>query len=184
MPNDPKKQEAFDHLLAKGMKLIYSDKSVKALPEVVTKHDPVLGLKNATQGVMDTLQDGATKAKREIPREMRPDLALGFMEMIRELVSKKTGQELPEEMTTQAFEQLSEDGFRTSLKNGSRTPEDLSQHIEQMKGTMPQPQTEPQPQPQPQPVEAQGLLPPTPQKTNDPFEPEVTMTQRLAGGLL
>ena len=123
----PEQQEAFDHLVAKGTKVLFNPEVGPKLVEAATSRgDIVTGLKSATEALINKMQEGAMQAERPIPKEMRPSLSLMMMTQLAELIEKETGESVPEEAIAEAMGYLSEDKFSESLQDGSASEEGIA----------------------------------------------------------
>lgn len=165
-----KNQQVFDQLLAKGMKVIYSDEAAPKIVQNVAKRDPVTGLKNTTEAVVGKLKNAGEQAQKPIPREMMPDLSLALMGQISELVNASGKAQVGEEHVLKAFELMSKEQMQRGLKSG-RMDKGQIQALAQKAQPVQQPTQQPTAQP-------------TQQGAPDPFNPTSTMSQKLEGGLL
>lgn len=124
---DEKSQEQFDHLLAKGMKIIFNpEMSPKLIESATQKNNIVAGIKGTTEAIVTKLAEAATRSGKQIPREMLPELNIAIASQLGELIEAKTGEEVPEEVIAEAMGYMAEENFSNAIERGNRTPEDVA----------------------------------------------------------
>jgi len=134
MPNkSPEQQQTFDLLLARGMKMIFSDETAPKIAKAVSSGDPAKGLQSMTNAIVNKIYETAKSSGKQIPREMIPSLSLGLMSQVAE-AAQAAGVEVSDEAIVEAFKGLTEQQVDRSLKRGTRTPEEVQGAIDKVGG--------------------------------------------------